>query len=371
MSPPGLPARPRSVYDRGMNVPGPRVSTNRVRAVAVACVLAIGGCSPQTPAGPDAPPALGWETVSQTFTDASVVIERVSYRSDGLRVQGQVCRPPSIGPHPVLVFNHGGFDGLGTEWNGGFCRDYARLGNVVVESSYRGEDGSDGAVEVCLGEVNDVLRMLEIALAQPYADRRRVVMAGGSHGGCITARAFQRGAPVQAAIDIFGFSDLAASYAFWTAEIAARSPFTSVYQELRDRVSRALGGPPDRVPAAYAARSPAAFSADLALRPEPFLYVHGVEDLLVPASESCRLAALAGGFFAQHVSASPEIVLETSPRGCEGFPIVWRRGPRPGPTWPEKRYLLVYDAVGHDFNGTGGEAMLADVLSFLVAKTPR
>jgi dienelactone hydrolase len=329
----------------------------------------LAGCGRESPTAPTEPPPT-WEQVTQTFADPTVIIERVAYRSDGLRIMGQVCRPPSPGPHPVFVFNHGGFEGLGSELNGGFCRDYARLGNVVVESSYRGEDGSQGVVEVCLGEVTDVLRMVEIALAQPYADRRRVVMVGGSHGGCITARAFQRGAPVHAAVDIFGFSDLARTWEFWGAQVAAGSPAAATYRGLQALVSGALGGPPDRVPAPYQARSPAAFSADLARRPEPFLAVHGTDDPLLPPAESCRLARLAGGFAAYHVTANPLIVVPTSPRGCDGEPLSWLPGPRPGPAWPANRYLLVYDGVGHDFSGLAGGAMLADVLSFVAAKTP-
>jgi dienelactone hydrolase len=338
-------------------------------SVSLTAILAACGGT-NAPSSPD-PAPLAWESVQQTFADATVVIERVAYRSDGLRVHGQVCRPPTGGPYPVLVWNHGGFDGLGDEWNGGLCRDYARLGNVVVESSYRGEDGSEGAVEACLGEVSDVLRMLDITLAQPYADRRRVVLAGASHGGAITTRAFQRGAPVHAAIDIFGFSDLGRNFDFWRAQVAAGSPNARVYQDLLDRVSRAAGGTPTSVPAAYAARSPATFSADLARREEPLLIVHGVEDPLIPPSQSCRLAALAGGFAARHVAAAPDVVLQTSPRGCEAEPLSWLPGPRPGPTWPGNRHLLVYDTVGHDFNGLAGQAMLADVSSFLAARTPR
>jgi dienelactone hydrolase len=254
-----------------------------VRLLPVLVSLLAVACGGETPTAA-APRAASWESVLRTTDTASVVIEKVSYRSGALRVFGQVCRPASAGPHPVMVLNHGGFEGLAGEWNGGMCRNAAeQLGYVVVESSYRGEDGSEGRIEICLGEVDDVLAMLDIALQQPYADRRRVVMWGGSHGGCITTRAFQRGAPVHAAADVFGPGDLAATFAFWQAQIAAGSPYAQVYRDLVDVTTRAAGGTPAQVPAAYAARSPARFAADLARRPEPFLIVHGVTDLLVPA----------------------------------------------------------------------------------------
>lgn len=341
------------------------------RLLPVLVSLGALGCGgAETPTAPTAR-AIAWETVERTTDTAAVVIEKVSYRSGALRIFGQVCRPASAGPHPVMVMNHGGFEGLGGEWNGGTCRGLAeQFGYVVVQSSYRGEDGSDGRIEICLGEVDDVLAMLDVALQQPYADRRRVVMWGGSHGGCITTRAFQRGAPVHAAVDVFGPGDLAATFAFWQAQIAAGSRYANVYQDLVDVTARAAGGTPAQVPAAYAARSPARFAADLARRPEPFLIVHGVADLLVPAPESCLLAAQAGGFASWHLAADPEVALPTAPAGCEATGLSWSTAPRPA-GWPGARYLLIYDTAGHSFDGPGGQAMASDLVTFLVARTPR
>ncbi|HET8647505.1 MAG TPA: prolyl oligopeptidase family serine peptidase, partial [Vicinamibacteria bacterium] len=174
-----------------------------MRRLTLALVLALSSCA--DPNDPSPSPGATWLTTATTFEDNLVRIERVTYRSSGgLRIEGQVCRSTVLGRRPVLVVNHGGFEGLGGEWNGGLCKTIAQAGYVVIESSYRGEDGSEGRVEFCLGEVDDVLAMLDVALQQPYADRRRVVMWGGSHGGCVTTRAFQRGAPVHAAVDVFG-----------------------------------------------------------------------------------------------------------------------------------------------------------------------
>jgi dienelactone hydrolase len=342
------------------------------RLLPVLVSLLAGACGGgEAPTTPAVPRASAWESVLRTTDSASVVIEKVAYRSGGLRVFGQICRPASAGPHPVMVVNHGGFEGLGAEWNGGMCRNVAeQQGYVAVESSYRGEDGSEGRIEICLGEVDDVLAMLDVVLQQPYADRRRVVMWGGSHGGCITTRAFQRGAPVHAAVDVFGPADLAATFAFWQAQIAAGSPFVKVYQDLVDLTTRAAGGTPAQVPAAYAARSPVRFADDLARRPEPFLIVHGVTDPLVPAIESCQLAARAGAFTSWHLAAAPEVALPTPPPACAAEALSWSTAPRP-PGWPGARYLLIYDTAGHSFDGPGGQAMVSDLVTFLVARTPR
>ena len=108
----------------------------------------------------------------------------------------------------MLISNHGGFAGL-PDWDDpkGFCALAAKAGWVMAESSYRGEDGSDGEIEVCLGEVDDVLAMLEVVRSQSYADPDRIAMLGVSHGGCVTSRAVERGADVDVAAEIAGPAD--------------------------------------------------------------------------------------------------------------------------------------------------------------------
>lgn len=341
-----------------------RALLTAVSFLAVACGRADAPAA-HTPRAP------AWESVLRTTETATVVIEKVAYRSGALRIVGQVCRPAAAGRHPVMVINHGGVEGLGDEWNGGTCRNAAeQRGYVVIESSYRGEDGSEGAVELCLGEVDDVLAMLDVTLAQPYADPRRVVMWGGSHGGCVTTRAFQRDAPVHAAAAVFGPTDLAATFAFWQEQVAAGVPQVQVYRTLIDVARRAAGGTPAQAPTAYAARSPVRFAADLARRTEPFLLVHGVLDPLVPASESCALAAQAGGFASWHFTAAPEIAVPVPPPGCADAPLAWSAAARPT-GWPGPRYLLIYDGASHGFEGPGGAAMVNDVVTFLIARTPK
>jgi dienelactone hydrolase len=323
-----------------------------------------GGTADAAPGADAAPP--DWRSVEVLFDDGAIVTERVKYLSDGLVIDGQVCRPKEGGPYPVIVFNHGGFMGLGIDPMSGNCVDSARAGYVWIGSSYRGEDASEGEVEVCLGEVDDVLAMIDVALAQPYADRDRVVMWGGSHGGCITTRAVQRGAPVHAAADVFGPADLASNYQFWVDQIEAGTGPTAAYQQLIDVVDGAIGGPPADHPDAYAARSPIEFELPPGL---PFMITHGTLDELVPVAQSCALVADAGGFTAFHLDGSQSEVT-SAPAGCEDASLTWTAGPRPSPQWPGGRYLVVYDGLGHSFAGAPGSAMLGDLVAFLLAKLP-
>src|SRR5690349_20713989 len=144
-----------------------------MRRTWILLALLLGGCGADddggggSDGGPDDDPdgggggELDWETVDVAFENDAVLTEAVTYRSDGLLIHGQVCRPKGDGPYPVIVYNHGGFQGLGIDPQAGNCVDSATGGYVWIGSSYRGEDGSEGEIEVCLGEVTDVLRMTD------------------------------------------------------------------------------------------------------------------------------------------------------------------------------------------------------------------
>ena len=232
-------------------------------------------------------------------------------------------------------------------------------------SSYRGEDGSEGSVEVCLGEVDDALAMMSIVRAKPYADTAHVGLLGGSHGGCILLRSLARGADVVAAADLFGVTDWAAADTFWHGQLTTGThpELASVYQSLIATVEGAAGGTPASAPAAYAARSP--ISAPLAT-PAPLWIGHGVDDLLVPASGSCGLAGAAGGVTSLHVTDVNGTVTQAAPPGCAA--LAWSAGPLPRPAWPASRYLVEYDGAGHALANPVEQEMEGDALAFLVAR---
>jgi hypothetical protein len=159
----------------------------------------------------------------------------------------------------VVIYNHGGTDstnggnitgvvtaaGWTTQPPGapdglGQCLDWAKRGWVFATSSYRGENvkitssspefpsstwTSDGSVEFCMGEVTDVMALTDVLVNHasaiilgstsekvPINVNGKVLMYGYSHGGCITYRAVEQGAPVTAFSVIEGFTDLRLTY---------------------------------------------------------------------------------------------------------------------------------------------------------------
>ena len=338
-----------------------------MRLVALALIVA---CSGKHAAAIDAAVAtsdialpLAWLSSTVTTQTASIIIETVSYlSSDGtLVLNGQVCYPADGAPHPVFVFAHGGFSGLTTELQpGSLCAAIAGQGFAVLEPSYRDEDGSQGAVEVCLGEVDDLLRMVQIGLAQPFADPTRVGIEGGSHGGCITLRALERGVPVVVASDQFGITDMTADYAYWQSQ-----PSDAEAQMLIAQLDQSVGGPPSAFPAAYQARSPIAFVQDLPAL--PLMIAHGTADLYVDYTQSCTFASAVGGFQAYDLDATGQTVQAEIPAGCDLPGLTWNTQPLPT-TWADTNYLLLYNDVGHDVTSPGGMAMSLNVVEFVLTK---
>jgi dipeptidyl aminopeptidase/acylaminoacyl peptidase len=294
------------------------------------------------------------------------LIEKVTYRSGPL-IFGQVCRPNDSSRHRVVITTHGGFSGLNdavSAWNGGQCEVLAQLGWVVLESSYRGEDESDGRVEVCLGEVDDVLAMARIGLAQAYVDPQRVGLFGGSHGGCVGMRAVERGIPVQAAVDVFGATDWRLVLARWD-ENALTDPN---WKPLADFVRAAIGGTPTEVPIEYDKRSTLHFASQLEIFTHPLMILHGVLDDTVPLAQSCELVTKLSGVMPYHITDADQET--TAP--ASGCPAVagFAAGTRSA-LWPDPRYFMVYDGAGHDGPlQPGATALYRDAYAFLMAKIP-
>jgi hypothetical protein len=73
-----------------------------------------------------------------------------------------------------------------------------------------------------------------------------------------------------------------------------------------------------------------------------------------------------GGFHAYHLDRN-QVVVTSAPAGCERSALTWLPGPLPR-EWPDRRYLLVYDDVGHEFTSSEGSAMAKELTGFVIDK---
>lgn len=137
-----------------------------------------------------------------------IEVREWTYLSDGLKVKGRLYLPQGRKERrPVVIFNHDGISGISREHHLGSLR-LARRGYVVFSPSYRGEDGSEGLVEIAKGEVRDVLNVLPLLAGIPEADPERVVLAGASHGALISLLAATREPRIAGVVFAYGVADI-------------------------------------------------------------------------------------------------------------------------------------------------------------------
>jgi hypothetical protein len=282
-----------------------------------------------------------------------------NYLSDGLQIYGLLCIPTSgPGPYPVAIINHGlpaGFPILGiqyTEWNG--CIEMAVNGWLTAISTYRGESiggipgfanfiaVSDGVVDFCYREVDDVLNLLSAVTAltnangNHIANANQVLMWGHSLGSCITERAVEKGGPVQVAVSLDGPTD----FTTWS-----NAPPYLTQQQRKDR-SSALNNP-------------------TALAKVQFLRVQAEGDMTVTPDQACELASTLPGsvnfYLNPQVTPPGAGVYYGRPKECSAFSMPWMNYPAPshngppavfppdgggGGTWSSPT-LLMYSRLDH------------------------
>lgn len=230
---------------------------------------------------------------------ASVRSVRVRYLSRGVRVYGELCIPNNGGPFPVLLFALEGPETGGHTWATELCWFAASQGSVVAAAQSRGRGAgtlwpSEGAVEVCRGEVDDAAGIVDLALALPEAAGGPIGAVGAGFGTCTVTELALRGASgdpasprVGAAVLAANLTDAATLYAKHVAEPppAPLSPlFTAAFED-------ATGGTPAEAPVAYALRSPALKAAVLYEAGTAFMLVHAMSDPNWPMDQTCALRA--------------------------------------------------------------------------------
>ncbi len=211
---------------------------------------------------------------------------RIPYGKDPLQF-GDLRLPSGAGPHPVVIFIHGGFwrAAYNLDHAGHMCAALSRAGAATWSIEYRriGDPGGGWP-----GTLDDVLQGAEhiAKLAPRYGlDLGRLVAAGHSAGGHLVLwLAAQRALDLRGIVPLAAVSDLRRAWAL---------------QLSNGVVKQFLGGSPDQVPQRYAATSP----MELLPISVPQRMVHGTADNIVPfemsekfakASKNAKLVALKG-----------------------------------------------------------------------------
>jgi len=127
-------------------------------------------------------------------TIGGVAMELIAYASGGLSVGGLLCYPADAARHSAVIHVPGGLGGVFATGTGAnmvqTCIDWAaNHGRAAFTPSLRGNDGSEGTHELCLGEATDVASAALLIRSLEMIEPGRIGLVGGSIGGCVVLRA--------------------------------------------------------------------------------------------------------------------------------------------------------------------------------------
>ncbi len=228
-----------------------------------------------------------------------VAIRQWTYLSDGLRVKGELHLPPCDRKLPLIIFNHDGIDGISREHRLSSIR-LARSGYVVFSPSYRGEDGSEGVVEIAKGEVRDVLAAVPLLKAHPRVNSQKIALVGASHGALISVLAASRNKEFKAVVAAYGVMDIYQWYGYLKSSgKLGKDPVTL----------RTYGQGPEKRPASFSCRNAIDVVPKISC---PLLLLQGSRDEIVP-EEQARLMESA------MKKAGKRVRLEIYPDALHGF----------------------------------------------------
>lgn len=208
-----------------------------------------------------------------------VIIEKIIYESDGLKVVGYTARPKKKGNYPCIIYNRGGNKEFGklNKYKAVFI--LARIASwdyTVAASQYRGNDGGEGKEEFGGEDVNDVLNLIPLFENIENTDTSKMGIYGWSRGGMMTYLTLTKTNKFKAAVVGGALSDLR-----MTME-TRKDTFESVYIEnipnyLKDK-SKALNN-----------RS-AVNQVENISKTTPILMLHGTADWRVVPEQSISLS---------------------------------------------------------------------------------
>ena len=236
----------------------------------------------------------------QAVTDEQFEFQKLLYASDGLSVVAYVLSPAeSATPLPTIIFNRG--SGMHKDIAPvlvPYMHRMAQKGYVVIAPMYRQTDGGEGIDANGGDDLNDLLNILPVIRALPYADENNIFMTGESRGAMMVYQAIRENFPMRAAAVWGGFTDM--------------RPLIEQQPMLAEYAIKYWPGFGDDLQLSIERRSAINWPASFHV---PVLLMHGESDGSVPVSHTLDLAGKlqqAGKLYGLIVFADDNHVLRRS-----------------------------------------------------------
>ena len=203
---------------------------------------------------------------------------RLAYGEDALQF-GELRLPETSGPHPVIVFIHGGcwLNQFSLDHVSAMSRALANRGYAVWTPEYRRVGDAGGGWPGTFEDIVRSIGVLSELASEHLFDLNRVVMMGHSAGGHLALwLAAQNNLPLRGVVSLAGICDLKA-YEGLGNDCAASLPGL-------------LGGTSREAPERWTMANP----IELLPIDVRVSLVHGERDAIVPLSQSESFAAAAG-----------------------------------------------------------------------------
>jgi len=254
-----------------------------------------------------------------TVGDSTFTLERITYRSDSVRVAAYLAtsRTPSGVPRPCVIYVRGSWKVGDIGWQlAPTFRRLVRAGFVVVAPLLRGSDGEPGIDEMGGEDVSDLMRAREVAFASGRADTSKLFLYGESRGGMMVLQALRDGFPARAAATIGAFTDLDSMIAADSTHLepVARTIWPA-WPTDHDRIARR--------------RSARRWPERLRV---PLLLMHGDDDRQVSPRQSVALAAAirsSGGRCVVRIFPGAGHTLRGSESARDSAAVAWFRAALP------------------------------------------
>ncbi|MCU0304896.1 MAG: prolyl oligopeptidase family serine peptidase [Thermoanaerobaculales bacterium] len=303
----------RHACDQAQRLPAARQTLLSPGAQLARLALRSACSSPSLAPGPE--PGFGAEPKSlstpgdgellareRLVTGFGVAVDLVAYSSSDLAVGGLLCYPDDGLARSAVIHLHGGFGGIFENPDGDMlqtCINWALLHDrTAFAPSYRGQDGGEGQLELCLGEADDVAAGAIMLRSLEVADPARVGLVGGSVGGCVALRAAAKIPDLKAVVAFVPPSDWKALVDFhrtsWTPEVEPTCEGGSIDWDiggpaLAEVIDNVICGRPFCPDADYAARSTI---PGIYVQTAPTLVVSAEADNVVPLDQQLLYSLL-------------------------------------------------------------------------------